>query len=225
MRDSYREVIHISGEGHHDRSSNALLEHATELALGIDLSTEGGHAEVVLGTEGGDALLGRATHHGGARINGKGHVNTSLNLLTQTLPVGSVESTLSLQLGAGNPVLRLIATNVRDSGIRALGKAGALPNGLKTEGELRGDGLKILANEDTGQATLKKRRVKGLDSCSEIGAAVFVFELGHILTGSTRSDLEAGLGGERRGPSVVESSRKVALVIDVTLGKHLKQFY
>jgi len=221
MGDPYSEMIHISGEGHHDRGSNALLKHAAELALGVDLSTEGRHAEIVLGTEGGDALLGRATHHGGSRINGNGHVNTGLNLLTQTLPVGSVESTLSLQLGAGDPVLRLVATNVRDGGIRALGKPGALPNGLQTEGELRGDGLKILANEDTGQATLKEGRVKGLDSRSEIGATVFVLKLGHILTGSTRSDLEAGLGGERRGPSVVESSRKVALVIDVTLGEHL----
>ncbi|MCV5191475.1 hypothetical protein OFC03_29400, partial [Escherichia coli] len=61
---TYSDVVNISSEGQSDGGgTKTLLEQAAELALGVDLSPEGGHSEVVLGTKGGDAFIGKATHH------------------------------------------------------------------------------------------------------------------------------------------------------------------
>lgn len=82
-------MVNIGSKGHHDGWSNALLQQAAQLALGVDLSSEGGHAEIVLGTNGGDALfLQAATHHTTGRGDEtEAQVNTGLNLVRQPSPV------------------------------------------------------------------------------------------------------------------------------------------
>lgn len=82
-------MINIGSKSHHDGGSDALLQQAAQLTLGVDLSSESGHAEIVLGTNGGDALFLQATTH---QTTGRGNeaeaqVNTSLNLVRQLAPV------------------------------------------------------------------------------------------------------------------------------------------
>ncbi len=197
-------MVDVSGKGHHHRSGHTLLEQAAQLALGIDLSAESGHPEVVLGAEGCDALLRQATHHGAAGGNGKGHVNTRLDLVRQALPVRGVEGALGLQLGARNEAIRLVPGNVGEGGVGALRKASALPDRLQANGELGSDGLQVLPDEDAGQAALEIRGVEGLQGGGKVIAEVLVLELGHVLAGGAGSNLESRLGGEGIAPPPVE---------------------
>lgn len=216
---AYSDVVNISSEGQGDRgSTKTLLEQAAKLARGVDLSPEGGHSEVVLGTKGGDAFLGKTTHHALRGSDRQGHINTSLDSIRKLLPEGSVESTLSLQLSASNPVIGLVAGEVGDGGIGALSEALTLPDSLETEAESGSDGLEIVANEDTGEAAVEERGVDSLEGGSEVVAKVFVLELGHILAAADR---ELRLGDGPVAPPVVEPCRESALVVEVTLSEDL----
>ena len=216
---AYSVVVNISSEGQGDRGgTETLLKQTAELARGVDLSPEGGHPEVVLGTEGGDALLGKTTHHALRRSNRKGHINTSLDSIGKLLPEGSVESTLSLELSASNPVIGLVAGEVGDGGIGTLSEALTLPDSLETEAESGSDGLEVVANEDTGETAVEEGGVDGLEGGSKVVALVLVLELGHILAAADR---ELGLGDGPVAPSVVESCRESALVVEVTLSEDL----
>lgn len=188
-------MVNVSGEGHHDRGGNALFEQTAELALGIDLSAESGHAEIVLGADGGNALLLKTASHqatsGGHQT--KTHVNTGLNLLRQPPPVGGIECAgRSLKLSSGDPIVGLVATAVGRDALGALTERGTLPEGLHSEGELGGDRLEEATNVDTGNTALKGGRVDHLERGAEVVAGVLVLELGHVLV--VRSDLDLRLG-------------------------------
>ena len=211
-------MVNIGGKGHGDGLSNPLLKETAELALGVDRRPESRHSEVVLGSKGGDSLLGDSAHNALRGLSRKGHVDTSLHLVGQAPPVGSVQSTLSLQLNAGSPVLRLISGDIRKSSIGALGQAGALPDTLKAERKSGRNSLEVVSNKDTGKTTLEARGVVSLHGGTEIGAGVFVLELGHLLG---RPKLKLGLGNSSIAPPPVESSRESAIVVDASLAKNL----
>lgn len=214
-------MVDISGKGHHDGGGDALLEQTAELALGVHLGTESRHAEIVLGTHRGDTLPGGTAHHGGAGVGkGQGQVAAGLDLLGDAAPVGGVDDALGLQLGGGNPVVGLVTQRVGGGGLGAGGEAGALPDSLKAEGELGGDGLEVAADEDAGEATIKRGGVHGLDGGSEVVTDVFRLELEHVLAGAG-DDGELGLGDELVGPSPVEARGELAIVVDVSLQEDL----
>lgn len=84
-----REVVNVGGKRHHDRGGDTLLQQAAQLALGVDLGAEGRHAEVIFGTNGGDALLLQTTTHqaAGRGNEAKAQVNTGLDLVGESSPV------------------------------------------------------------------------------------------------------------------------------------------
>lgn len=215
-------MVNVGGKGHHNRRSNTLLKNAAKLALGVDLSSESRHAEVVLGTNGSDTLLLQTTtHHAAGRGDeAEAQINTSLDLIGEPSPVRGVESSHgSLELSGGNPVVRLITGSVRNSALGALGEGRSLPESLKTKGELGGDGLEVAANEDTSESALEVGGVEHLKGCAKVVAGVLVLELRHILT--TRRDGELRLGDKLVGPSPVESPGESALIVEVSLAEDL----
>lgn len=54
-------LVNLTSEGERDGHGNALLEETADLTGAVDLSAERGGTEVVLGTNGGGAVTGRAT--------------------------------------------------------------------------------------------------------------------------------------------------------------------
>src|SRR6478609_762113 len=130
-----REVINISSKCHHNGRCNTLFQNAAKLALGVDLSSESRHAEIVLGTNSGDALLLKATTH---EATGRGNeteaqINTGLNLVRESSPVRGVKGAhSSLELSGGDPVCGLVPGSIRDSALRALGEGRSLPESFKT---------------------------------------------------------------------------------------------
>lgn len=215
-------MVNVGSKGHHDGRSDTLLQKAAQLALGVDLGSESGHAEIVLGTNGSDTLLLQAAAH---QTTGRGdkteaQVNTSLNLVGQLAPVRSVESShSSLQLSGGDPVGGLVSGAVRDGTFGTLSQSRALPEGFQTESELRGDGLQVASDVDAGRSTLEERGVEHLERGTEVIAGVFVFELGHVL--AARGDGELRFGNQLVGPSVVEAAGEGAFVIHVALAEDL----
>lgn len=187
-------MVNISSDSHHNRSSNALLQQAAQLSLGVKLGAEGGHAEVVLGAKRRHALLLEGTAHHGARAAGQGqaHVDTSLHLLGQSPPVCGVQAAGSRQLGGSNPVSGLVLSAVGHHSLGGLAQPGPLPHSLKSEGELRGDRLHVASDEDTCQAALEVGWVERLDGCGEVVSGVLLLPLRHILT--TGAYLKLGLG-------------------------------
>lgn len=219
-----REVVKVGSKGHHDGGGDALLQQAAQLALGVNLGTESGHAEVVLGANGGDTLLLETTAHhatsGGHEA--EAHVDTGLNLVRDLPPVRRVESSHgSLQLSGGDPVLSLVACAVRDGALRALSEGRALPQSLHAEGEFGGDGLEVAADEDASHAPLQEGRVQHLERSAEVIAGVLVLELGHVLAAG--GDGELRLGDELVGPAVVEASGQSAFIVEVALGEDLEE--
>lgn len=216
-------MVNISGKGHHDGGSDALLQQAAQLTLGVDLSSESGHAEIVLGTDGGDALFLQATTH---QTTGRGdeteaQINTGLDLVRQLSPVRGIDgSHSSLQLSSGDPVSGLVSSAVGDGTFGALSQSGALPEGFHSESELGGDGLKVASDVDTSHAAFKERGVEHLERCAEVIASILVFELGHVL--ATGRDGQLRLGNQLVGPSVVEAAGERALVVNVALAEDLE---
>lgn len=178
-------MVNVGSKSHHHRGRDTLLEDTAQLALGVDLGSESGHAEIVLGADGRDTLLLDTTTHktAGRGDEAEAQVDTSLDFVRDSLPERSVESThSSLELGSSDPILGLVATKVRDSTLRALGKGRSLPEGLKTESQLGGNGLEVAADEDAGEAALEVGRVEHLERSAEVVTSVLVLELSHILT-------------------------------------------
>lgn len=215
-------MVNVGSKGHHDGRSDALLQKAAQLALGVDLGSESGHAEIVLGTNGSDTLLLQAAAH---QTTGRGdeaeaQVNTSLNLVGQLAPVRSVESShSSLQLSGGNPVGGLVSGAIGDGTFGTLSQSRALPEGFQTESELGGDGLQVASDVDASRSTLEERGVEHLERGTEVIAGVFVFELGHVL--AARGDGELRFGNQLVGPSVVETAGEGAFVVHVALAEDL----
>lgn len=219
---TYSEVVNIGGKGHHDRRSDALLQHAAQLALGVDLSAERRHAEVVLGANGSDTLLLQATAHdtAGGGNEAEAQIDTSLDLVRKSLPESRVQSAHgSLELSSGNPVLGLVSGAVGNGAFGTLGQRRALVQSLHTEGELGSDGLKVATDVDASHATLQERGVEHLQGCAEIVASVLVLELSHILAAGGDGDLR--LRNKLIGPAEVEASGKRAFVIEVALAEDL----
>ena len=213
-------MVHISGKGNLDWWRNALLPQAAELSGRVDLCAESRHAEIVLDTEVGDTLLAWSTHHWVATSKSEVEVNTGFKLLGESSPVGGAQSSLCLELGAGNPVRALVLGAVRDGGLWSLVDGCALPDTLESESEGWSDRLEVRADEDTGESTINDRWLDGLDGGGEIGSGVLVVELGHRLS-LTWCDLDLGLGHQLWSPAVVEAGVKLAIVIDVTLQEDL----
>lgn len=215
-------MVNVGSKGHHDGRSDTLLQKAAQLALGVDLGSESGHAEIVLGTNGSDTLLLQAAAH---QTTGRGdkaeaQVNTSLNLVGQLAPVRSVESShSSLQLSGGDPVGGLVSGAVRDGTFGTLSQSRALPEGFQTESELRGDGLQVTSDVDASRSTLEERGVEHLERGTEVITGVFMFELGHVL--AARGDGELRFGNQLVGPSVVETAGEGAFVVHVALAEDL----
>jgi len=215
-------VINLGRKGHHDRGSDTLLDQETNLALGVKLGAEGGHPEVILDTNGGGSLLRDATAERTAlaRDEGQRHVNTGLHPFGDSAPVGSGESALSLELGGGNPVVRLVARAKREGGLGRLGKNTTLPYGLETKTELGSYGLHITTDVDAGETTVEIRGVQHLKRGSEVIAGILVLDLGHIV--SIVGELELGLADELIGPSEVETARQGPFVIELGLKEDLE---
>lgn len=213
-------MIHISGKGNLDWWRDALLPQAAELSSRINLCAESRHAEIILDTEVGDALLAWSTHHWVATSESEVEVNTGLKLLRESSPVGGAQSSLCLKLGTGNPVRALVLGAVRDGGLRSLVDSCALPDTLKSKGQGRSDRLEVGADEDAGKSTINDGWLDGLDGSGEIGSGVLVVELGHRLSLTWR-DLDLGLGHQLWSPAVVETGVKLSIVVDVTLQEDL----
>lgn len=213
-------MIHISSEGNLDWWRNALLPQAAKLSCRVDLCAESRHAEIVLDTEVGDALLGWSAHHWVATGKSEVEVNTGLKLLRESSPVGGAQGALCLKLGAGNPVRALVLSAVRDGGLWSLVHGCALPDTLESKSEGWGDRLKVAADEDAGESTINDGWLDSLDGGCEIGSGVLVVELGHGLS-LAWCDLDLGLGDQLRSPAVVEAGVKLSIVVDVTLQEDL----
>ena len=215
-------MVDISGKGHHYRRSHSLLESAAKLALGVDLSSESRHAEIVLGTNGGDTLLLETTTHKTTRRRNKteAQINTSLDFVGKSSPVRGVQGThSSLELSGSDPIGGLVAGGVGDGTFGALGQRRSLPKSLETQSKLGSNGLEVASDEDTSNATLEVGGVKHLEGCTEVVSGVLVLELRHILT--TWGDGKLRLGNKLVRPSPVKSTRQRALVIKVTLAEDL----
>ena len=219
---TYSRMVYLGGKRQHDRRGDPLLEQAAELAARVDLGAEGGHAEVVLGADLGDALLLQGAAHEAARGHERqGDVNAGLDLLREAAPVGRVEGALGrVELGRGDPVVGLVAGAVLDARVRRLRGRDALPDCLQAEGQPRRDGLQVAPDEDARQAAAQSRGVHHLERRGKVVARVLVFDLGHVLAAG--GDLEGGLGDELVAPAVVEARRELALIVDVSLHEHLR---
>lgn len=215
-------MVNVGSKGHHDGRSDTLLQKAAQLALGVDLGSESGHAEIVLGTNSSDTLLLQAAAHQTAGRGDKteAQINASLNLVGQLAPVRSAESShSSLQLSGGDPVGSLVSGAVGDGTFGTLSQSRALPEGFQTESELGGDGLQVASDVDASRSTFEERGVEHLERGTEVIAGVFVFELGHVL--AARGDGELRFGNQLVGPSVVETAGEGAFVVNVALAEDL----
>ena len=185
-------MVNIRGECHGHNRGNALLKHAAQLALRVNLCPEGGHSEIVFCADGGGAfLLEGATHHAAlGGHHGERHVDTGLDLLRDASPVGGVQSAMALELSGCYPVVRLVPGNVGEAGVGALAQTTALPDGLETKRKLGGDRLEVMADVDAGKTAFEEGRVEGLYRGAKVGTSVLVLELRHVLTSASRCDLE-----------------------------------
>lgn len=157
-------MVNVSREGHHERSHDALLEHTAKSALRVDLRPESRHSEVVLGSESSNALLlETATQHGVSRSNTKRHIDTSLNLVREAAPVRGIQSTLGLQLSAGDPVLGLVTGNITDGRYRRFESRLTLPNSFEADGKFGSERLHVMTDKDTAQTALEDGGVEGLE--------------------------------------------------------------
>lgn len=221
---AYLGLVDLTSEGERDGHGNALLEKAANLAGAVNLGAERRGTEVVLGTNGSGTITSRATHHksSGRGLELKVHVNTGLNTLGQLAPVSGVESALGLQLSGTDPVLTLVLGGVGQSSLGASGDGLALPDSLKTKGEIGGDGLQVAADEDTGETTLEARGVEGLEGRGEVTASVVVIDLDQALS-TTVHDLSIGLGDKGLVPAVVGDGGERTITSVVALHKHLSE--
>lgn len=217
---AYLEVIHLGGKGHLYWWSNTLLPQTAELSGRVDLCAEGRHAEVVLDTEVGDALLAGTAHHWVAAAESKLEINTGLNIVGNLSPVSSSQCTLCLKLSAGNPVQTPVLGAVRDGSLWALVEGSTLPHSLETKSERWGNGLEVAADEDAGNATIDNRRLNRLNRCGEVGTGILVIDLGHGLC-LPWLDRHLRLGDELWRPAIVEAGVEGSIIIDVTLQEDL----
>lgn len=221
---AYLDVVELTSKGDLNHGDDSLLEQDTELALGVNLSSEAAGSEIVFSTESGNTLLLRTTHH---RVSGgelEVEVNTSLELVGESSPVRTLDSTSRHELSAGDPILTLVPGGVADHGLGAELGSGSLVNGFQTEGESGGDALQVATDEDTSKGTVQDRGVHGLDLRSEVISNIVVLERELSASGTSHGsslDLSAGLCDPARSPSVVEAGGEGKVAVEVTLAEDL----
>lgn len=188
-------MVELTSKGDLDHGDNSLLEQDTELTSGVDLGSETAGSEVVLSTKSGDTLLSHATHH---RVASElqVEVDTGLKLSRQSSPVRTLNTAGRHELSAGDPILALVLGSIADHSLRTHLGSGSLVDSLETEGESRGDALKVATDEDTSKRAVEDGRVHSLDLSSEVVANVVVLE-GELSTSRTGHggslDLSSGL--------------------------------
>lgn len=221
---AYLGLVDLTSEGERDGHGDALLKQTADLTGAVNLGAERRGTEIVFGTNGSGTITSRSAHHKSSRggLELEVHVNTGLNALGQLAPVSGVESALSLQLGGTNPILTLVLGGVGQSSLGAGGNALSLPNSLETKSQAGSDGLKITADEDTGEATFEARGVEGLEGSREITAGVVVINLDQAL-GAAVHDLSIGLGDKSLGPAIVGDGGERTVATVVTLQEPLSE--
>jgi hypothetical protein len=218
-------MVHLTGKGHADGWCDNLLEKAANLALGVDLGAENGSWELVLGTESRDTLLGRATHHRVASSELQVDIDTSLDLVGQTPPVATLETTLREKLSTGNPVIALVLSSVAESSLGAHATARLLKNTFKAKRKARSDSLQVWTDEHAGQAALQNARVDALQAGAEVCTSVILLErdLGGARASSRwRLNLDLRLEAEAVGDALVETAGERKIGVKLRLAESLR---
>lgn len=223
-------VVNLARKDDRDDGEHAALKETRHLTVGVNLATEDGLAELVLGTNGGGSVNGGslgsgatgASHETGGSLGvgeTNGGLDTSLDLVSHAAVEGGIDGALGLELGSGNPVAGSVATGEGDSGVwGVLGGLGRV-DGLKTDGELGGNGLQERSNTDTGECAVKDGGVESLEVDGVVGSLEVVFELQH--GGLAIGDLHVGLGDGVFGPAVVKSTGQGKVIVDIALEKSI----
>lgn len=201
-------MVEFSTDEESECWSESLLEEHTDLACGIDLTTESCHAEVVLGSQGGECLaLGWA--HERCRLDHGLKVEGNVNLVTQLLEVGRLDVTGRLELGGscprgdkgyfwdagdGSGVVsqrfrlcvgeRSVLQQPRGDGDHGLVGAGVLDNSVESKGEAGGERVEERDHVNAGK--VERGGVDRLEGERVVGTKVVVLELEHSLAGSGR---------------------------------------